>query len=271
MMSDTAKSSQTQITTANTSSNPALVAPKDTTPTIAPVATTQPEVWTGEITLKPKNADKFQYSVSTKIYESSTIGKVRIDFKNTPSDSRNPTMFIVNKNLKYNDNSKKFNDMLGLIKDGENFKNENGKGYLDVQNVNIDKFNNPNTEDTTKYITGLTTEFLFTTTSEAYGLTPKLYPIKQIEYKGVDKAVVVATTGGVNILAVKGDNLIRLTSKYKSDKPLASEENTNLCNSKNLGQGPETEKCYAIGLINNPDLEKIINDTAQELLATFAL
>ena len=267
MMSDTAKSS-----TLNTSSNPALVAPKDTTPTIAPVATTQPEVWTGEITLKPKNAEKFDYSVSTKIYESSTVGKAKVDLKKSASDLTKFNMYIVNKNLKYYDNGKMFDDVKNFINNGENFKNENGLGYLDAQTVNIDNFGKPQTPEYGKYFNGVTKTFLFTTNSEVYGLSPKISPIKEIEYKGTDKAIVLATTGGLNILAIKGDNLIQLSSYYyKSDGPISFDGTLGYCEAKKLGQSVEAEKCGAIGIINSTNKEKIINDTAQELLATFAL
>ena len=258
MMSDTAKSPQTQITTANTSSNPALVAPKDTAPTTTtPVAVIQPEAWTGEITLKPKNADKFKKEVSILKFEgcgnpgvvSFTEPEKYYKQDNAPIAElpryNGSEMIIINKNLKpqgvYKDSFKLALDNL------ENGSNSSNKDFLgSIKNSFSDSC---------------------FTEGDVSASVKQSDILQNIDYSSYR---IYSSLFNVSIIAQRGDNIIL----FQKPSSYLQTTLTKKCDLDNEREGYGfTKKGFDCLILKSKDLDiqNEVSIRAQELLTIFAL
>lgn len=225
----------------------------------------KPEIWTGNITIIPKNTKLFKTVSEAGPYKAN-LGKVYFNLDNDINSW--PKMSIINKNLDLYKRDSSQLDNLDLIKkfidESSNIK------YLDVKDIDLDKFDdqNPDSSINKSLISGGNVDFIFSSNSEYYSSNPKVSSIRKIEYPGTDKAIVLPTIYGIYILAYKGDNLIQLQQLYKN-RPIPNKSQLDLCSK--YGQSPEAEKCGASSLINWVGLENAITESAIELLEIFTL
>ena len=271
MMSDTAKSS-----TLNTSSNPALVAPKDTTPTIAPVATTQPEVWTGEITLKPRNADTMIKEVSKTLsnYPSDnrdngfcgnsgivTYKPLSSQYKKDDGRGNIDTYYsqkitIINKNLPFEDQL--FGNIFNLEVD---YLNKGGV-FAKTDKVDLSR-DTPFNNSSFNFVTGCRLEF--------YPSGVTLEKPKEFKAKDYEIAVYGVDQFGVYIKGKKGDNIVYMTT----GSSLINNVNIQNCEIKFPSQGisytEEAIKCIVEVTKSKFDYQKSIDEALQELQIVFAL
>jgi hypothetical protein len=251
---------KTDVTTTNTVSpttsitNSSLTVTQESTNLVA----SQPEKWTGEITLRPKDVS----ILSEKIVKSSFFkefqencgsgAKVFYKYKDSEGLPTGPTLKISNKNIEMSITQKvKFNDLYEYIKNEKTSKQELAKILFEPSN----------------------NELIFSGYCEPAGFSIAgieiVDEIKSIKISNVDHAI----TFGNNIYATKGDNLLKysgnnIVEQVNSTK-FQKECQTELNNFTNVDG--MLVNCISKKSIQLPSYEKKADQNIQELLTTFAL
>jgi hypothetical protein len=221
----------------------------------------KPEVWTGEITLKPKNVDKFDKKVVNAVRDGfDKIGCPYIDgttkfqYKSSqPSGQENyseidalnsGSMVVINKNLNYSNNKfATYDELLNSLSSIE----------LPKQKVDFIQYN-----------------FLTSCQQEFYG-GPVIINQKKIDVSkyGYDSGKELIDNDRVNLLLKKGDNLVLLSKSLDSYDVKALSE----CPIGNSATGFSDEQinCIKKKLENDKKFIDLAEYKTQQLLSTFAL
>jgi hypothetical protein len=235
--------------------------PKPESSLPSPTIPSKQEVWTGEITLKPKDANKFEKKVVDRIKDGFDKiecpyidGTTKYSYKSSQpigkenyseTDALNSgNMIIVNKNLDYSSNKfATFDELLASISLIEFTK----------QPIDFTQYN-----------------FLTTCQQEFYG-GPVIINQKKLDVSkyGYDTGKQIIDNDRVNLLLKKGDNIVLLWKFLDG----YDGKTVNECSTGNSATGFSDEqiKCIKEKLV----VDKTFNDLAeyktQELLTTFAL
>jgi hypothetical protein len=233
--------------------------PESSLPT--PTIPSKPEMWTGEITLKPKNVDKFDKKVVNAVKDGfDKIGCPYIDgttkfqYKSSqPSGQENysesdalnsGSMVVINKNLNYNNNKfATFDELLNSISSLE----------LPKQKVDFTQYN-----------------FLASCQQEFYG-GPVIINQKKIDVSkyGYDSGKQITDNDRINLLLKKSDNLVLLSKSLDGYDGKALNE----CPTGNSATGFSDEQinCIKMKLENDKMFIDLAEYKTQQLLNTFAL
>jgi hypothetical protein len=228
--------------------NPRLTVAQDSAgTTVTPV-----EKWTGEITLSPKNANKFKKIVTPKLkdYECGIYGQVT--YNATPDSDNNFVKLM-----------KIYNINLPGIEKGIPSDTTYAKAYLSGVPALLNNKVDQEYVDSFYYLNNQTCNRELEFPSLVV-IDP--YKINSIEY---DTALVYASEQSVSILAKKGDNYVILSDGLSNNfinKDCTEKFSTNL-----PGISTEARKCLRQYYSQNSEYKSLVDDKVQELLTIFAL